>query len=147
MIEGFIMRFQIFLTGLASVMLAGFAHAAGVSIEPGQWEMTSTVTMTMMPQPQINTVNECIKDNEINPESFNMDQDNPCDITDMMVDGNTARWSINCATEGGQVMQGQWEFTSNGDSITGSGTMTTEFSGQKMGFDMTWEGKRVGDCE
>jgi len=141
------MRFQVFLTGLATVFIAGSAHAAGVSIQPGQWEMTSTMTMTIMPQPQINTVHECIEENEISPDNFNMDQDNPCDITDVMVEGNTARWSINCPTESGMVMEGQWEFTSLGNSITGSGTMTTEFSGQKMGFDMTWEGKRVGDCE
>jgi len=141
------MRFQFFLTGLATVFLAGSAHAAGVSIQPGQWEMTSTMTMTIMPQPQVNTVHECIEENEISPDNFNMDQDNPCDITDVMVEGNTARWSISCPTEAGMVMEGQWEFTSLGNSITGSGTMTTEFSGQKMGFDMTWEGKRIGDCE
>lgn len=141
------MRLHIILTGLVTLFLAGTASGAGVSIEPGQWEMTSTMTMTMMPQPQTTTVMECIEEDELNPESFNVDKDNPCKITDVIIDGNTARWKINCPTEGGPVTEGQWEFTSSGDSITGSGSMTTEFSGQKMGFDMTWDGKRVGDCE
>jgi hypothetical protein len=44
-------------------------------------------------------------------------------------------------------MEGQWEFTSKGDSISGKGSMNTEFSGQHMGFDMTWVGNRIGDCE
>ncbi len=141
------MRFHVILTGLATVILASTASADGVSINPGMWEMTSTMTMTMMPQPRTTTVKECIKDSEISPESFNMEEDNPCNITDMTVDGNTARWSINCPTEGGPVMEGHWEFTSNGDSINGNGTMSAEFSGQKMGFVMTWEGKRIGNCE
>ena len=140
------MRFNVFLTGLATVMFAGTAIAEGVSINPGMWEMTSTMTMTMMPEPRSTTVKECIEDDELNPESFNMDKDNPCNITDVTIDGNTARWLISCATGGGPVMEGQWEFTSDGDSISGNGSMDTEFSGQKMGFNMTWEGKRVGDC-
>ena len=141
------MRFQVFLSGLATVLISGTSSADGVSIQPGMWEMTSTMTMTMLPQPQSNTFKECIDKDEISPESFNMDEDTPCQISDMSVEGNTAHWSINCPTEGGPVMEGQWEFTSSGDSISGSGTMSTEFSGQKMGFDMTWAGKRTGDCE
>lgn len=141
------MRIQIILTGLATVLFAGTTIAEGVSIQPGMWEMTTTMTMSMMPQPQTNTVNECINEDEINPESFNMDEDNPCNITEVVINGNTARWSINCPTEAGPAMEGQWEFTSNGDSISGSGNMSTEFSGQTMAFDMTWKGKRVGPCE
>lgn len=141
------MRSNVFLTGLAIVFLSGSAGAAGVSIDPGMWEMTSTMTMTMMPEPRTNMVKECIKDDELSPESFNMDEDNPCNITDVTIEGNTASWSISCSMGSGPVMDGQWEFTSNGDSISGSGSMDTEFSGQKMGFNMTWEGKRIGDCE
>jgi hypothetical protein len=63
------MRFNVFPTGLATVMFAGTAIAEGVSINPGMWEMTSTMTMS------------------------------------------------------------------------------TEFNGQAMGFEMVWVGKRTGDCE
>ena len=141
------MRFHVILTGLATVILASTASADGVSINPGMWEMTSTMTMSMMPQPRSTTVKECIKDSELSPESFNMEEDNPCNITEMSVDDNTARWSINCPTEGGPVMEGHWEFTSKGDSISGNGTMSAEFSGQTMGFVMSWEGERIGNCE
>lgn len=141
------MRINTILAGLAAVFITGSVYAEGVSIDPGMWEMTSTMTMTMMPAPQTTTVKECIEDGELNPETFNMDKDNPCDITDINIDGNTASWSIVCPTPGGPVMEGHWEMTSNGDSITGTGTMEAEFSGQKMGFNMTWDGKRVGDCE
>ena len=141
------MRSLITLTGLIALFLVNSASAASVSIDPGQWEMTTTMTMSMMPQPQTTTVLECIEEDELDPESFNMDEDTPCDITDVTTDGNTARWSINCPTEGGAVMEGHWEVTSNGDSLTGKGEMTTEMAGQKMGFNMNWQGKRIGKCE
>ena len=140
------MKLPVVLSSLTVLLFAVNATAEGVSINPGQWEMTSTMTMTMMPQPQTTSVSECIEDTEISPDSFNMDEDNPCDITEVLVDGNTARWSIFCPTEGGPAMEGQWEFTSSGDSITGNGSMTASFSGQEMGFTMSWEGKRTGDC-
>ena len=144
---GVSMRFNLFLTGLATVVFAGAAGAEGVSINPGMWEMTSTMTMTMMPQPRNNTVKECIENDELSPESFNMDEENPCTISDIAVEGDTARWSISCSTRGGPVMEGQWEFTSSGDTISGNGSMSTEFNGQAMGFEMVWEWERIGDCE
>ena len=141
------MRSLIMLSGLITLFLVNSASAAGVSIDPGQWEMTTTMTMSMMPQPQTTTVLECIEEDVLDPESFNMDEDNPCEITEVTTDGNTARWLINCPTEGGPVMEGHWEVTSNGDSLTGKGEMTTGITGQIMGFSMSWEGKRIGKCE
>ena len=141
------MRFNVFLTCLATVMIAGTASADGVSIDPGMWKMTSTMTMTMMPQPRSTTVNECIEEDELSPESFNLDKENPCTISDVAVEGTTARWSISCSTGGGPVMEGQWAFTSSGDTISGNGSMSTEINGQTMGFEMAWTGERTGDCE
>ena len=100
-----------------------------------------------MPQPQTTTVKECIKEPELNPEDFNMDEDNPCNISEVAIDGDTASWSINCPTEDGPVMEGRWEFTSGGDTISGSGSMTADYAGQAMSIDMSWTGKRIGDCK
>lgn len=140
------MKLRIVIASLTAMFFSITAIAEGVSIDPGNWEMTTTMKMTMMPQPQTTTVEECIKEPELNPEDFNMDEDSPCNISDVVINGDTASWLINCPTEGG-VMEGKWEFTSAGDSITGAGTMSMDYAGQKMGFEMSWVGKRIGDCE
>ena len=140
------MNKRIALAFLVTMLFANVASAKGVSIDPGLWEMTATMTMSMMPQPQTTVEKECIQETELNPEDFDMDEENPCTISDVSIDGDTARWSINCPTENGMAMKGQWEFTSHGDSITGSGSMTANMAGQEMGFNMTWEGKRLGAC-
>ena len=141
------MRTRITLTGLLVLLFASIAQAGGVAIDPGQWEMTTTMTMSMMPQPQTNTTSECIEESELNPEDFNMDEDNPCSINDVNIDGGTASWTINCPAANGMEMEGAWQFTSQGDSLSGKGNMSADMMGQTMRFDMTWEGKRIGDCE
>ena len=141
------MRSHTILIGLTAMLLTCTASADSIDIEPGQWEMTTTMTMSMMPQPQVTTVVECIEKDQLNPEDFNMDEENPCSISDVKTDGNTIRWSINCPAENGALMDGQWEITSNGDTLTGKGEMSAEIAGQKMGFNMSWEGKRTGQCE
>jgi hypothetical protein len=143
------MKKFVLLTGLTAIFFAANATAEGIDIDPGNWEMTSSMAMTMTGMsipPQTFTVTECIEEEELDPEHFNMDQENPCDISNVAIDDNTAKWSISCPTDMGS-MQGQWEFTSNGDSISGNGMMNADYGGQKMGFEMTWQGKRTGDCE
>lgn len=132
---------------LVTMLFTNVAIADGVSIDPGLWEMTSTMTMSMMPQPQTTTETECIEEHELNPEDFNMDEENPCDISNVIMNKDTARWSISCPTGNGMDMQGQWEITSKGDTISGNGSMTAEIAGQEMSFSMNWNGKRIGDCQ
>lgn len=141
------MRSDIILVLVSSLLFAGNSHADGVPIEPGQWEMKSTMTMSMMPQPQVTVDMQCIEEDVFDPETFSKDEESACGITNVTTDGNTARWEIDCPVESGAKMAGSWEMTSHGDTLNGNGTMTTEVAGQKVGFEMTWEGKRTGDCE
>ena len=76
-----------------------------------------------------------------------MDEENPCDISDVKIESNTASWKISCPAEGGAMTEGTWQVTSHGDTLSGEGNMSTEVAGQKFGFDMAWEGKRIGDCD
>jgi hypothetical protein len=141
------MKISVILCGGATMFFVATVNAQGVSITPGQWEMTSTMTMTMLPTPQTFTVTECVEESELSPEHFNMDKENPCNFSNVEMGGDTARWSIECPSEGGPAMKGQWEFTSHGETLSGNGSMTANYGGQEMGFTMTWEGKRIGDCE
>ena len=141
------MRAHIMLALLSTLLVAGNSYASGIPIEPGQWEMKSTMTMSMMPQPQVTVNMECIEEDFLDPETFNKDQESECGVVNVTTDGNTASWDIDCPIENGAKLEGSWEMTSNGDTLTGKGNMSTEIAGQKVGFDMSWEGKRIGDCE
>ncbi len=116
-----------------------------VSVEPGQWDMTVSVAMPMLPTPQQRSFSDCIDETEIDPEDFQMDEDNACTFTDVEESGDTISWNISCPSPGG-TSEGSWSFTSNGDSLNGEGSMSMNMNGQDMEFTTTWSGVRTGAC-
>ena len=128
------------------LLLPLLANADGVPMNPGKWEMEMTMQMSMLPQPQVRTSTECITEEQLSPENFNMDEDSPCDVSELNVDGNTVSWSISCPGPMGS-MEGNWEFTSSGDEIVGNGSMSGSMGNMTMQMDMDWTGKRIGDCD
>ena len=141
------MHLRIVLICLFTSLFSATTFAEGIAIEPGLWEMNMTMEMSMLPQPQVHSSQECIKESELHPDDFNMDENSPCNISNAVLDGNTASWSISCPAQDGMEMTGQWEMTSKGDTVNGAGSMTGNAGGMKMEFKMTWDGKRIGDCD
>ena len=76
-----------------------------------------------------------------------MDEENPCDISEVNIESKTASWNISCTNGDGAATEGSWQVTSDGDTLNGQGTMSTIVAGQTFGFEMAWEGKRIGDCD
>ena len=139
------MRKALIVAGLSICGVA--AGADGLPVEPGLWEMTSTVQMPMLPQPQVNTQTECFDKEVLSLEELQSDQMDPnCQFETTQVDEKTVKWSIDCPVEGGGTARGDWQATSSGDSVEGSGTMKMSIQGQEMDMAMSWTGKRVGAC-
>jgi hypothetical protein len=137
----------------ASIILGALLFAApatwadALPVEPGLWEMTSTMNMPMLPQPRVTTVTECMRESEISMDDMSGEEMDPnCKFETAQVDGNTMKWSFDCPVEGG-TSHGEWEATSGGDTVVGKGLITVSFQGQAMEMAMSWEGKRIGDCE
>jgi hypothetical protein len=131
----------------ALLFAAPAAWAQGLPVEPGKWEMKSTVNMPMMPQPRETTTTECMEKSEITMDEMGGEEMDPaCTFNTAQVDGNTMKWSVDCPVEGG-TSHGEWEATSSGDSIVGEGLVTISFQGQTMEMTMNWEGKRIGACD
>ena len=123
------------------------ARADGIPVEPGLWEMTSTISMPMLPQPQTNTMTECFANGEISVDDVGSQEMDPgCTFETSQLDGATMAWSFDCPLEGGGTSHGAWQATSHGDRVEGSGKITMTMQGQNMEMTMTWQGKRVGDC-
>ncbi len=127
-------------------LAAPAAWAEGIPVEPGMWEMTSTMTMPMLPQPRVTTTTECMTESEISMDDMGGEDVDPnCQFEMAQIDGSTMKWSFDCPVEGG-TSHGEWEATSTGDGVTGKGVVTMSFQGQTMEMNMVWEGKRIGDC-
>lgn len=122
------------------------AFADSIPVDPGLWEMTSTMATPMLPEPRVTTVTECMENSEISMDELGGEQMDPnCTFETNQVSGNTMTWTFDCPMEGG-TSHGEWEAVSNGDTVHGNGVMTMSFQGQDMEMTMEWQGRRVGEC-
>ncbi len=141
------MYLRLILIQVVLLALAMDAHAKGITVEPGLWEMTSTMSMPMLPQPQTHSMTECFEKGEISMEDVGTgDMDPNCTFATAQVSGATLSWSFDCPVEGGGTSHGEWQATSHGDRVEGNGKITMEMQGQTMEMNMSWQGKRIGDC-
>ena len=123
-----------------------FAFAAdSIPVNPGMWEMTSTSTTSMSPQPRTVTENECVDQTEYNVNDL-LPDDNNCTLTESNVSGNTLTWTMQCSAPDGTTSSGGGEFTSDGDSGSGNMHMTMQYQGQSFDIQTSWKGKRIGSC-
>ena len=134
------------LACLTAILLAPAALAEGMAIEPGMWEMKSTVKMPMLPEPRVTTMRECMTKSEITMDDFSDGNlDSACRFQVEQVDENSMKWTVDCPVEGGSS-HGEWSATSSGDGVSGDGLITMSFQGQSMEMTMDWTGRRTGPC-
>jgi|TARA_B110000238_G_C16120633_1_gene436961 ABC-type glycerol-3-phosphate transport system substrate-binding protein len=67
---------------IASLLTLSTAHQAmaedSVSIEPRLWEVSTTMTTPMSPEPRVETQQECIKDSKISPQDLAPSDNGEC---------------------------------------------------------------------
>ncbi len=116
-----------------------------LDIKEGQWKLTSTAKMSgiavEMP-PMTTTSIECMtKENALDPRIMLKNQN--CEMVDMVIQTNTAKWKMNCSQQGikmigdGVINYQQQSFTGviNMNILGEVGTMKiiTKITGQYLG--------------
>ena len=132
---------SLFTLSTAQLAMAGDS----VSIEPGLWEVSTTMTSPMFPQPRVQTQQECMTESQITPETLAPSDNGECSISSTDISGNTLNWTMVCNTQGG-AMNGQGSFESKGDTGSGNMTMNMDIEGQSFSMEIVWKGHRVGSC-
>ena len=141
------MRKTLYLACALVALSAPAVQAEGVAVEPGLWEMTTTMTMPMLPQPQTITSTDCIEDAMLDVEEMSGDDTDPnCTFEVSQPDERTVKWTADCPLEDGGASRAEWQVTSGGDSVNGSGTVVIKVMDQEMTMDAAFSGRRVGDC-
>ena len=120
------------------------AAGASAQMQPGKWEVTTTMEMQGLPMmaPQKHTM--CV-DNKTADKQPPVAMDPSCQVTDYRMSGNTATWKMQC--KGEMAMTGEGSITYSGSQYAGSSTMRTEAKGQPpMTIKNSYTGKRIGNC-
>lgn len=134
--------------GLAGLLGPASARAAEVlEYEPGKWETTTTMRMPMIPEPQVRTSTECLREGDYSAERLMRDQQG-CTVDEPVVTKTSIRWSATCpAPNGSATGRGEYTVTDGGTRGQGRVTIDMAMGDQKMTMTMDIASKRIGDCE
>jgi len=125
---------------------ASGAAPAQQGMQPGEWELTTTISSPMMPQPQTATVKHCIKAEDLAEPSRWMGGSPPgsdCKLTPLERDDKGASWEMACPSSG---------FKGRGRARFAAGMMDSEMQMSGMQDGKTFEmqtktrGRRLGPC-
>jgi hypothetical protein len=128
-----------------ALFLCGPLYAADdFRLEPGNWEVTTTRRMSMMPGEQVDTRQQCITEADSDP-SANMDPGGDCQVVERTESANAVEWRVQCNMEGTPAT-GIGRMQSEGATATGSIRVEMSVQGVPASFEMEWSGRRLGDC-
>ena len=142
--------FKLLAVMIVLVLSAGVSRAEegkSLKIRPGNYEITTMSSSTMMPNPRIDTRQTCMKEEKFDPVGDLLK--NPgCEISNFKKKDNKISFDFLCAKKDGtRDIGGTGEFSSSGDKFTWKRTIETEFKGD-ADFAQESEGEAVrkGDC-
>ncbi|WP_196138361.1 DUF3617 family protein [Aliikangiella sp. G2MR2-5] len=119
--------------------------AEELSVNPGLWKSTSTITNSFSNQPVTETKQECIKEKKsFDPQEL-LKEAQGCKMLDNKLDGKTVSFKMECDMNGGKSsINGQ--FTAEEEKGNGHMDMKFEVQGMSMQMKLDWESERLGDC-
>ncbi len=133
------MKKIIFLGIAAFIFLPAGQASAGPQINPGEWEITTTIDMAGMPAQSVKHTQCLTADNAI-PTS--QDPDQSCEVSDIKTQGNTITWKVYCTGGSGEIY-GNGSVTYSGNTMNGTLIMTSEGVQIKNKI----SGRRIGACD
>jgi len=135
--------YSIVLITITLSLLLPFSASAAPDMQPGRWEITSTMEMAGMAVSIPATRHtQCITSQDLVPQQ---PQDNDqCRMLDQKIDGNTVTWKMECDTGGG-TMTSQGKIVYHGSSFDGS--MVASGGQMPSAMTMKMTGKRIGSCD
>jgi len=131
----------------ALLAASSFAASAQQGMQPGEWELTTTITSPMMPQPQTATVKHCIQQEDVADPSRWMGGKPPgsdCSLTPLERDASGATWEMACPSSG---------FKGRGRARFAAGMLDSEMQmsgmqeGKKFELQTRTRGRRLGPCK
>lgn len=116
---------------------------ASPNIQPGRWEITSTMEMPGMAFSMPATKHtQCITNQDLVPQA--QQGNDKCQMLENTIYGDTVTWKVKCESEGG-TMTSEGKVVYHGGSFDGS--VVTNGSQMPAGMTQKMTGKRIGECQ
>ena len=129
----------------ASLLATAGAQATGLTLEPGLWEASWTISNALTGQQFTETRTQCIRTREFNPREL-LRQAQGCRVVSEDQQGNRIQFSLICSLEGGAQTQVDGNFETDGSNGNGQLRTQTRIGGMSVNMDTNVSTRRIGDC-
>ncbi len=123
------------------------ALGEGIPIEPGEWKVSTRVSVSIAPEPRLRESTQCMVRDRLSADELT-GRSGLCDNEEIRVSGNTMTWKITCR---GQMEgnSGEGTITMNDGSFTGEMKLlgVPRQNDFRIVVTTLWQGQRLGDCE
>ncbi len=144
------------ITACLLILIPTAGIAGSFTMNPGKWEFTTSMTMPMFPAPQVTTDTECITKEDAERDPIDdLLSDGNCRVINKKQTKSSMTFEMECTNEG-VISRGKGQFSSKGNSASGSMDLTMEIPNMPampnmpagpMTMKTTWQGKRIGACD
>lgn len=123
-----------------------FAAAAQTTMQPGEWEFTSTMTGAMFPKPQSATVKQCVsKEDAADPTRFaSQDKSQGCTVKPGAKTADSYQWEIACPAQG---LTGSGTVRHTPTTMNAEMKMVMTMQGGKSEMNSKVSGRFLGPCK
>ena len=128
----------------------------GFEINPGNWEITTTVTMPMLPQPQVSTTTECITREKARQDPLAaINKAGHCRALARKEQGNSLDFKVECQQRN-MVSHGVGHYVADGNTMSGFMEIRMDMPAmpaaqgmpvRAMQVKTSWKGRRLGPCQ
>jgi hypothetical protein len=137
------MKIHLFLLLLLVPIIA---IAEELVMKPGLWEITTTRTSTMGGGKVIQTEKQCLKHQKFDPQSIMQDMQSCELLSNELKNENTLLFNMTCSMTGAKASLSGNYYTKN-DKGMGEMKVQVDMGGMVMEMDISWDAKRLGDCQ
>ncbi len=133
---------RFFLCGLLAVSPIVCAQ----TMEPGEWEFTTTTKSRLLPKPQTSNFKRCVhKEDTENPERWlgRQSEKNDCNLAKSENSGGMLKWEIHCPKTN---IRGTGTAKLAPEQMSSDMQFVGELHGQKIQMNTRVEGRRLGPC-
>ena len=131
----------------AALTAAGFP-AQAQTMQPGEWEFTTTMTSPVMQQPQVGSTTKCVSKTEADDPASFMGGDNSagCALTRGASNPGSYNWTIACEKQG---VSGEGKASYGPNKIESEIRMTVALKegGQQIQMTNRTVGRLLGPCK
>ena len=131
---------------LFAALGAATLSAAAQTMEPGEWQFTSTMSSPMLPAPQTSTFTQCVKQEDADdPTRFNpRDQTADCKVTPGRRTPDSYAWTVSCPQQG---MRGEGVARFGRGQVESEMHVVASAQGQSIEMRTKVTGRRLGPCK